>query len=533
MFGSLLILLAMPLLDTSRIRGSQFRPLMRFSFWLFVVNFLILIWIGNSHVVEPYILIGQLSTAFYFGWFLVIVPAVGIIENTLMDIAIKDTTTSPSSAKTPPQHGSFSIRPFTSLGTKAGYSTDAKSYQNFLEDEEDSIPNSPNHPWVLAAKSQWEAAVLSYDPGNQKGTPEEFRSVANGFFQAEGHVGASFRDDHGSQPYVIVDQCQLFTPESLEFFVRLHHTLNKVGRIAFKVSANNNVMMSFRIKGWPSFFNQCVPFYTMLYGLKFQAIAKLTRIHSIRQLLLVQPEMTDILKMELICLVYSLTGRASHRSLPIANKTSNLGIAPNVPYPVLSYDDNLTPPNMLFILGFFLGDGSLFPMMHWRASKPLVEIKSQMTLVQTSIPTNRPFMQLMHDVLIQNGMHCRILDDGMVNGKDVTSLITITGVRNHLMRISMHGNPSVNDNFIPFLAENHHFLFWKLSQYNLIVCCKMFISNGLHRTYIGLKALAILIYSVPNKRKTPLAEVFTLLDENLAYKNRSKASREQDITGVK
>lgn len=88
MFGSLLILLAMPLLDTSRIRGSQFRPLMRFSFWLFAVNFLLLMWLGSQHVEDPFIIIGQICTAFYFGWFLVIVPAVGIIENTLMDIAI-------------------------------------------------------------------------------------------------------------------------------------------------------------------------------------------------------------------------------------------------------------------------------------------------------------------------------------------------------------------------------------------------------------------------------------------------------------
>jgi quinol-cytochrome oxidoreductase complex cytochrome b subunit len=38
MLGSLLILLLMPVLDTSRTRGSQFRPLMRFAFWVFVTT---------------------------------------------------------------------------------------------------------------------------------------------------------------------------------------------------------------------------------------------------------------------------------------------------------------------------------------------------------------------------------------------------------------------------------------------------------------------------------------------------------------
>ena len=87
MLGSLLILLLMPLVDTSRVRGSQFRPLMRFAFWVFVTDFFLLMYIGSQHAEEPYITIGAIATGLYFGWFLVIVPVVGIIENTLMDIA--------------------------------------------------------------------------------------------------------------------------------------------------------------------------------------------------------------------------------------------------------------------------------------------------------------------------------------------------------------------------------------------------------------------------------------------------------------
>nr|AUN28133.1 apocytochrome b [Malassezia obtusa] len=88
MFGSLLILLAMPVLDTSRVRGNQFRPLSRFVFWVFVVDFLILMWIGAQHPEYPYYEIGSYATMFYFVYFLVLVPGVGILENTLMDIAV-------------------------------------------------------------------------------------------------------------------------------------------------------------------------------------------------------------------------------------------------------------------------------------------------------------------------------------------------------------------------------------------------------------------------------------------------------------
>jgi len=89
MFGSLLILLILPITDLSRIRGNQFRPAMKLAFWFFVVDFFILMWIGSQHPNTPYVEIGQIATAFYFSWFLIIIPIIGLSENTLMDIATK------------------------------------------------------------------------------------------------------------------------------------------------------------------------------------------------------------------------------------------------------------------------------------------------------------------------------------------------------------------------------------------------------------------------------------------------------------
>ena len=85
----LLILLVLPFTDLSRIRGAQFRPAMKLAFWFFVVDFIILMWIGSQHPNEPFVSIGQVATGFYFTWFLIIVPLIGISENTLMDIATK------------------------------------------------------------------------------------------------------------------------------------------------------------------------------------------------------------------------------------------------------------------------------------------------------------------------------------------------------------------------------------------------------------------------------------------------------------
>ena len=86
MFSALLALLVMPFTDLSRSRGLQFRPLSKLAFYIFVANFLVLAKLGAKHVESPYIEFGQISTAIYFAYFLVIMPLVSIIENTLVDI---------------------------------------------------------------------------------------------------------------------------------------------------------------------------------------------------------------------------------------------------------------------------------------------------------------------------------------------------------------------------------------------------------------------------------------------------------------
>ena len=82
--SSLLVLLTLPFTHTSIIKSSQFRPISKFVFWFFVADFLILTWIGMCPVESPYVEIGQISTVFYFGYFLVVLPVIGWIENYLI-----------------------------------------------------------------------------------------------------------------------------------------------------------------------------------------------------------------------------------------------------------------------------------------------------------------------------------------------------------------------------------------------------------------------------------------------------------------
>ena len=87
MFGAILIVLILPIVDVSRIRSNAFKPISKFFFWLFIANFFLLGWIGGNHAEEPFITTGQICTVFYFAYFLIIIPILSRIENILMDLA--------------------------------------------------------------------------------------------------------------------------------------------------------------------------------------------------------------------------------------------------------------------------------------------------------------------------------------------------------------------------------------------------------------------------------------------------------------
>jgi ubiquinol-cytochrome c reductase cytochrome b subunit len=86
MFSAIFILLVMPFTDLSRSRGIQFRPLSKIAFYIFVSNFLILMVLGAKHVESPFIEFGQISTVVYFTHFLIIVPIISLLENSLIEL---------------------------------------------------------------------------------------------------------------------------------------------------------------------------------------------------------------------------------------------------------------------------------------------------------------------------------------------------------------------------------------------------------------------------------------------------------------
>nr|AGQ42737.1 apocytochrome b [Phaeocystis globosa] len=84
LFASLLVLLILPLINTSVVRSSLYRPLFQRFFWFLVADFFLLSYLGQAPAESPYIEVGQVATIYYFGFFIVLVPILGRLEKNLV-----------------------------------------------------------------------------------------------------------------------------------------------------------------------------------------------------------------------------------------------------------------------------------------------------------------------------------------------------------------------------------------------------------------------------------------------------------------
>jgi ubiquinol-cytochrome c reductase cytochrome b subunit len=82
MFGAIFILFVLPWLDTSKVRSAVFRPIYRQFYWIFIIDVLMLGYMGAMPAEGIYLVLARVGTIYYFLHFIVVLPVVGLLEKT-------------------------------------------------------------------------------------------------------------------------------------------------------------------------------------------------------------------------------------------------------------------------------------------------------------------------------------------------------------------------------------------------------------------------------------------------------------------
>jgi ubiquinol-cytochrome c reductase cytochrome b subunit len=83
MFAAIILLFFLPWIDKSPVRSGNYRPRFKQFFWILMLDIVILGWVGGLPAEEPYVMISQLATMYYFAHFLIILPILSATERTL------------------------------------------------------------------------------------------------------------------------------------------------------------------------------------------------------------------------------------------------------------------------------------------------------------------------------------------------------------------------------------------------------------------------------------------------------------------
>lgn len=159
-----------------------------------------------------------------------------------------------------------------------------------------------------------------------------------------------------------------------------------------------------------------------------------------------------MLKVLLISLAYSLTAQSSRYKLSLKDKlfSLNLDLVLLNKLPKVSYPENNISPGFLFILGFFLGDGTLHLKLEWKKKNSTLVVIPLFNIVQSNVESNKQIMEIMTNTL---------------NRIDIKTSLT---KGNKTYALTVKGLDNVFNRLFPLLIQYSHFLYWKTESFNLL-----------------------------------------------------------------
>ena len=306
----------------------------------------------------------------------------------------------------------------------------------------------------------------------------DFHQFINGFYQAEGTMGVYYSKIDSLRVRFLFSLGQNYSPEALNIFLNLKKILN-VGIIKLEFNSQGKAHLRYNVSNTKDIFDKVLPYFSLLYGQKRKDLALLEKIYKL-SFIYKNPNISPIFKSEFIHLVYATNPEGNQRKVSLAEKLNIFNCSSINYVNNFEIEENNNLPSKLFILGLFLGDGSLgfvFNSPPSRLPKFYVKIVFNFA-AQSNTKYNIKLLELIAERLnLKPNISRR--QSGMI-GLEYTGEIVFKII-------------------LPFLMEYQDWLFWKKNQFIIAQKIAIIFKDKGHLTKNGLLLIVNLLYSIPNK----------------------------------
>lgn len=346
----------------------------------------------------------------------------------------------------------------------------------------------------------------------------DFKELANGVFQAEGHIGGYFPSISTITFRPLVYISQNASDSSIEFLVVLWIILDKNFKFIIYINQSSKYFhIRLLSRDWEFIIKKVIPYLSLVYGDKFKGLLKLKEIYHLDK----NPNQLYTTKVKVINLAYSLVNNPG-KKVSIYDKTYAVlseTVTTNNLNNIKLYPDNNKPLSILFLLGFLLGDGNF--AIKIRDSKqgvwfiPIIRLEQKHTLDNSKLFNN-------------------IIE--YLNKLDIKATIYKYEKNKHSSHIVIIENKVSIRNFINIIKHNKDFFFWKKEQINLIINSLVIISVAARHWKQSQIALLRLLYNKTDnnfkynfdywakrlddlylERKKPLNDFYITMSKNRAW----------------
>ena len=316
---------------------------------------------------------------------------------------------------------------------------------------------------------------------------QNFRLLANGIFQAEGHIGGYFISHQKRiifRPLVFIGITASY--ESILFLVFLNKQLGFKMRYTIESLPSGLIFVKLLSTDWSFIINFFMPYFNKIYGDKYKGLKRLEKIHSLQNFSLSNSDFyTDSTEIneKVNLLAYNLIDN-SKRKISIADRFSLFNITPTLTNDFLSIEENKEPISNYFLLGFILGElsGNIYVRIRETQGLP------------SFIPSIRISQQITKENLF--------LLNSIKNTLDKEKIVSKISIVNHLLVLAITEINNI-ENLSKWLPDSSILWFWKKREYLLLKKSLLLLKLKATTWREGKEILLCLIYKI-SKYKQPI-----------------------------